>query len=44
MSEMSATEALALGKSDELLGGGSGVLVLILALPNFQGGSQLDAR
>lgn len=32
MSEMSATEALALGKSDGLLGGGSGVLVLILAL------------
>lgn len=32
MSEMSATEALALGKSDGLLGGSGGVLVLILAL------------
>ena len=32
MAEMSATEALALGKSDGLLGGNGGVLVLILAL------------
>ena len=32
MAEMSATEALALGKSDGMFGGNGGVLILILAL------------